>query len=146
MTCVFRSDSRRRDRRACNDKTANSGGLKRTTGRQNNAWGVDGGAAATGGNYAGDHGGDDGNGGDDGGEAINGSVAMAGGGDAGDDDGNGDDGGARRLRRERRRRRGRRLDARVAMACTTNGTYDVALQRATAAHYRERLGQRSCTA
>ena len=119
----------------------NSGGVRATSSEAR-----DGGAAATGGNYAGDHGGDDGNGGDDGGEAINGSVAMAGGGDAGDDDGNGDDGGARRLRRERRRRRGRRLDARVAMACTTNGTYDVALQRTTAARYRGRLGQRSCIA
>ena len=48
----------------------------------------------------------------------------------------------RRLRRKGRRR-SRRLVARVAMACTTNGTYDVALQRTTAAH-RGRLGQRSC--
>eukprot|EP00964_Phaeocystis_antarctica_P074143 scaffold45531_cov63-Phaeocystis_antarctica.AAC.10 len=39
----------------------------------------------------------------------------------------------RRLRRKRRRK-SRRLVARVAMACTTNGTYDVALQRTTAAH------------
>ena len=80
----------------------NSGGVRATSSEAR-----DGGAAATGGNYAGDHDGDDGNGGDDGGEAINGSVAMAGGGDAGDDDG---DGGEVRpgLRAAKKTRRGAR--------------------------------------
>ena len=50
----------------------------------------------------------------------------------------------RRLRRERRRK-GRRLNARVAMARSTNEMYDIALQRTTAAH-RGRLGQRLCIA
>ena len=79
-----------------------SGGVRATSSEAR-----DGGAAALGGNYAGDHGGDDGNGGDDGGEARNGSVAMAGGGDGGDDGGDGGEVGPG-LRAAKKTRRGAR--------------------------------------
>ena len=121
----------------------------------------DGGKTVTSGGDAGDDDGDDDGGDGDGGEARGGDAAVEGGeasgggearggdaavagdGEAGDVGGDGGDGGAAAAPRGRRRR-SRVLVARVAMACTTNGMYDIALQRATAARYRGRLEQRSC--